>query len=213
MIKIVAISDTHGHQPTLPEGDVLIVAGDWSGCGTYQETRKFLKWMKEIRHRYDEIYVVPGNHDKIVEQEPKLIEQECDDIDVTLLINKEARYRAHSFYGHPYTPEFCNWAFMGDEEKLKLINDAIPDNIDVLITHGPAHYTLDKLPLRSSAPGTHCGDKSLRDAILRVQPQYHIFGHIHSNSGITKVGNTTIVNAAYLDDDYKTIHGHKVVYL
>ena len=44
-------------------------------------------------------------------------------------------------YGSPWQPEFYNWAFNlpRNGEEMKARWDAIPDNTDILITHGPAY--------------------------------------------------------------------------
>jgi hypothetical protein len=43
----------------------------------------------------------------------------------------------YKFYGSPYTPAFCEWAFQLNEtdaiEKWK----KIPEDTEILITHGP----------------------------------------------------------------------------
>jgi len=51
MPRLVAISDTHfmhKSMPALPEGDVLIHCGDWSGRGTLAELDEFVAWLKTL---------------------------------------------------------------------------------------------------------------------------------------------------------------------
>jgi hypothetical protein len=55
----------------------------------------------------------------------------------------------------------------------------IPDDTDVLITHGPPHGVLD-----AAMDGFLCGCEELLDAVTtRVKPRLHIFGHIHEGYG------------------------------
>lgn len=52
--------------------------------------------------------------------------------------------------------------------------------------------------------GKSVGCKILRDEILnRVKPKLMVFGHIHEDHGVTKIGNTTFVNAANCTVRYK----------
>lgn len=68
-MQIVAISDTHGKhldlQP-LPEGDVLIHAGDITRSGTKEQVVDFLQWFAEQKHIH-KIFIA-GNHDFFFEQ-------------------------------------------------------------------------------------------------------------------------------------------------
>ncbi len=49
------------------------------------------------------------------------------------------------FYGSPWQPTFHNWAFNLDRgEEIKKVWDKIPNDTDVLITHGPPFGILDK---------------------------------------------------------------------
>jgi Icc-related predicted phosphoesterase len=75
----------------------------------------------------------------------------------------------------------------------------IPENLDVLITHGPPFGILDQ-----TAPGeAHLGCEELRDAVERKKPRVHLFGHIHGGAGTFENEATRFVNAAYLNERYK----------
>ena len=47
MVKIVCISDTHNQhkQVEIPECDILIHAGDFTGRGTEHEIQDFAQWL------------------------------------------------------------------------------------------------------------------------------------------------------------------------
>jgi hypothetical protein len=93
-----------------------------------------------------------------------------------------------SFYGSPWSPEFCDWAFNAERgEQSRAIWSKIPDDVDILITHGPPHGILDYVP-RSKE---HCGCEELLKVVKeRVKPRLHIFGHIHETYG--KFTNTNL---------------------
>ena len=108
-------------------------------------------------------------------------------------------------WGSPWQPEFYNWAFNlprnGDELKAKW--DMIPDDIDILITHGPAWGILDDVEGRR---GYHLGCELLAERIKQIKPKIHICGHIHSGYGHYYDGHTHYFNAAVLNERYLYSH-------
>ena len=68
-MRIVAISDTHNrHQSlVLPEGDMLIHAGDVSSQGKQSQVEDFLKWFSKQDFKY-KIFIA-GNHDFFFEND------------------------------------------------------------------------------------------------------------------------------------------------
>ena len=46
-VRIVCLSDTHTHTLPVPDGDVLIHAGDLSNRGTKPELERTFKWIEE----------------------------------------------------------------------------------------------------------------------------------------------------------------------
>jgi Icc-related predicted phosphoesterase len=103
------------------------------------------------------------------------------------------------FWGSPVTPWFHNWAFNRIDDKINEHWDLIPNDINVLITHGPPYLTLDatKSGLRVGCPRLSNKIKDLTD--LKV----HVFGHIHEASGIVEKDGVTYVNASTLDLYYE----------
>ncbi len=202
-MNIVAIADTHGfhEQVTVPAGDVLIVAGDICPQGTLQDIKKFGAWLQEqpCKHKI----VVAGNHDKPFEVENdlarKLITKGMPGI--IYLQDNAVKIEQVKFYGSPWTPTFMSWYFMANrgaaiQEKWAMI----PENIDVLITHGPPATILD------SVRGLPLGCDDLLERILQINPQYHVFGHIHEGSGSTRKNGTTFINASICDGQYRPIN-------
>lgn len=213
-MKIVCISDTHGAKiKDLPKADLLIHTGDWSGQGTYKETRDFINWLQAIEHKFGKVICVPGNHDRWVESNQAQAKQEFKDSGFELLVYESTFYMGAIIYGHPMTPVFGNWAFMGTDGDRKLAADAIPLDTFILASHGPPLGFLDELAENGSNPGFKVGCAHLREAVDRVRPKLHVFGHIHEQSGVMALEKTLLVNASHMDEYYRPINGFKVVYL
>lgn len=198
-MQIVAISDTHGKHRDLniPDGDILIHAGDVTRGGTKEQVVDFLNWFTEQKHTH-KIFVA-GNHDFFFE--------ETDSKKIRRIIPKEIIYLNDSgiaingvkFWGSPITPWFNNWAFNRERgTEIKRHWDLIPNDTDVLITHGPPFGILDE-----TVYGKRTGCEELLLRVYQVKPQYHIFGHIHEDYGSFAEGETTFVNASVLDDWYE----------
>jgi len=118
-------------------------------------------------------------------------------------------------YGSPYQPEFGNFAFRlkrGTKDCEERWNQ-IPDDTDILMTHGPPLGFGDVakrgspglMALAGEPPTTiRCGCIELLKTVReRVQPKYHLYGHIHEDYGIRSDGTTTYINAAYAGDHHR----------
>ncbi|MGO1501447.1 MAG: hypothetical protein ACTHWH_09225 [Marinobacter sp.] len=67
----------------------------------------------------------------------------------------------------------------------------VPDNTDVLITHGPPKGIGDEAPL-----GFWCQNVGWVDLLQQLQLKAHIFGHIHEGYGEYTLGKTRLINAS-----------------
>lgn len=201
-MRIVALSDTHGlHEKVyVPEGDILIHAGDFMNYGTkVREVTDFISWF--ISQPHAEKILIAGNHDILIENEPwarTLIPP-----DVRYLQNSGTEIHGVRFWGSPYTPKFMDWAFMANPgEHIARIWSQIPKKTDVLITHGPPFGILDEM----EEPKQRVGCEELRKVVDQIKPKYHIFGHIHAGYGVEMSGETMFVNAAVCNEQYRPIN-------
>lgn len=199
-MQIVAISDTHGTHwdlQSLPDGDVLIHAGDVTRGGTKEQVIDFLKWFAEQKHAH-KIFVA-GNHDFFFEQADS-DEISCIIPDGIVYLNDSGvEIDGFKFWGSPITPWFNNWAFNRNRgSEIKKHWNLIPNDTDVLITHGPPFGILDE-----TVYGKRTGCEELLLRVYQVKPKFHIFGHIHEDYGIFMKGETSFVNASVLDDWYE----------
>lgn len=188
-IKLVAIADTHGHYPKLPEGDVLVHAGDGTMMGTEEEIRELDDWFSTLTFKH--IIYVPGNHDFLFEIENILR-------NAIVLINQQVVIDGIKFWGSPYCPTFGAWAFMKSDNELNTIWQCIPDDVNVLITHGPPRGMLDRTVAHATV-----GSLSLLDRVREVKPKYHIFGHIHEAYGNQYNRRTLFANVSIVNEYYK----------
>jgi len=200
-MKIFAISDTHGkhEQVQIPEGtDMLIHAGDFSNIKSasfnYNEVNLFLMWLQQQPVKYK--VIIAGNHDTSIESR-FITKKDFKDKGIIYLEHELIEIEGIKIFGSPYTPEFHNWAFNRKREKLGKIWDSIPDDIDVLITHGPPKGILDSAQ-RDNNNHEHAGCSALLKKVLKIQPKYMISGHIHDNQD-------NLNNGTFKLNEYKTI--------
>jgi Icc-related predicted phosphoesterase len=211
--KIVFISDTHnkhkhltskGMGNILGSGDILVHCGDSTSMGHKHEIEQFLKWFSNTD--FEHKIFIAGNHDFGFEEQTD-IDQEFKDLGVTYLFDNDITIDGIKFYGSPWQPEFYNWAFnLPRGEKLAEKWEKIPDDVDILITHGPAYGILDYAPI-----GGHVGCEELYRKIVEVKPKIHVCGHIHDSYGQKTIGGIEFLNASVLNDKYEYAHKPIVV--
>ena len=202
-MKLVCISDTHGYTPELPEGDVLIHCGDFNHNGNWDyNLAMFVHWFANQPHKHK--ILVPGNHDWVFDKY-YIESMELVDNKFEVLIDRGIEIDGVKFYGTPSQPVFYDWAFNHRAEVREQKYAAIPEGTDVVITHTPPAWKLDKVPRG------HVGCNLLAKHIERVKPKYHIFGHIHESYGRIVEDGIEYVNCAYCDDNYSPANKPVVV--
>ena len=188
-LTLVAMADTHMFHRDLavPDGDVLIHAGDMCRSGSLNELSIARDFLAALPHRHK--IVVAGNHDRAFENQP---EEARSLFESFVYLQDEARtIEGVKFYGSPWTPWFLDWAFnLPRGAPLAEKWAMIPGDTDVLITHGPPRGIGDHTGAVEGREG--CDHLLLR--VQEVAPKLHIFGHIHQDRGLWRVGPTTFVN-------------------
>lgn len=222
--KIHHISDTHAqHWDTIniPNGtDVLIHSGDATNYKDLAmnnvEWESFIDWYSSIPVLI-KIYV-PGNHDATCFHENKRVRNMCDKAEIVYLNKDSFSINGLNFWGDPTTPTFGSWYFTADRSKTPKHWDMIPEDTDILITHGPRKGILDL----STTGGIHqCGDIALGRRIDKLPNlKLHCFGHIHdssdaNNAGVREKHGIFYSNAAAVKDNEfnKGIHYHGNTFL
>jgi Icc-related predicted phosphoesterase len=205
-MKIVCISDTHGlhRQVGVPEGDMLLHAGDVSKRGKEHEIKEFNDWLGELPHQHK--VIIAGNHDFFFEQEPKLAESLITN--AIYLNDSVLEINGLKIWGSPISPWYHDWAFNRKRgADIKKHWDLIPEGIDILITHGPPFGILDY-----TVTGHTVGCEELTKAIERVKPKIHLFGHIHEGYGQVQTEHTLYINASNLDLNYRAVNKAVVIH-
>ncbi|SCO77617.1 related to phosphoesterases [Fusarium oxysporum] len=180
-ISVVCISDTHNSQPHLPFGDILIHAGDLTQSGSLGELKATIAWLNSQPHTHK--VVVAGNHDLLLDQGcdrrgQAAAEGECLDWGDCIYLENETTTvtcdsgRSLKIYGCPLSPRHGNWSFQYPRSK-DVWSGTVPNDIDVLVTHGPPFAHLD----------LNLGCYYLLQALWRTRPLLHVFGHVHEGYG------------------------------
>lgn len=160
--EIFAFSDTHGNHRHLrvPEdADIIICAGDaveddLKG-GEYDD---FIAWFSSLPAKWK--IFVPGNHELSFDL------NQADDIvkqfeEAGIIVLQDA-------------VEDCGGVVIGTISKdSRIADEDIPNDIDILVTHWPPYGILDN----------DLGSLDILNFVLKAQPKWHLFGHIHETEG------------------------------
>lgn len=217
MTKVVAVSDLHGRRPTIPECDLLLIAGDVcpDHCHAphYQKSwldLEFREWLEAqpAGHRV----MTWGNHD-IVAQDPahKVRRLPCH-----VLVDESVTIDGLKIYGMPWQRSFgTGWAFNLDSPELDEKAAAIPEDTDIIISHGPPHGYGDAAP-RGFGEWERTGSLGLLYRIVQIKPKLVVFGHIHEGRGVYRLDETDeciLVNASLLGPGNKPMYEPIVIEL
>ena len=155
-MRIVALSDLHGHLPEIPQCDLLIIAGDvcpdrfgpflaihdpdqqksWFDrnvrpwLASAPATHKILTW---------------GNHDWCGQASSFYSDSpaQVSTGDLQILVDEATTVPTSdgpiSVWGTPWSNQFMNWAFMKTPAELKAVYAQIPDGIDIMVSHQPPY--------------------------------------------------------------------------
>ena len=190
-MRIVAFSDTEGshRQLEVPDGDILVFAGDMSRQGSTRSIADFNSWLGRLSH--PEKVVVAGNHDTLFERNPgvgRLLLSGC-----RYLQDEAAEIAGLKFWGSPWQPWFHDWAFnLPRGEKLAEKWAMIPEDTEILVTHGPP------FGIKDDTGQGRAGCEDLRKRVAQLPKlKLHIFGHIHESPGVFREGGVVFANVSW----------------
>ena len=205
-MRICFISDTHKHHNCMkfdiPECDLLIHAGDICGSGySLKSVNQFLYWYDSLVQAKNKI-LVAGNHDRVFENIPDRVQEVISKYNNVIYLQDECVViDGVKIYGSPWQPAFCNWAFNLERNGNELFEkwNNIPQDTDILVTHGPPKYILD----HCKYGGDHAGCGILRSQIFdRLNLRIHHFGHIHECYGTKYEQGVLFVNSSICTLNY-----------
>lgn len=198
MCRIACISDLHSFLPEVPECDMVLIAGDITWHSSLIRASRWLeddfgRWAKNLGVP---IYITPGNHDEVFQQKwlPVILPH-----NVHLLIDRWVidRKSGLSIFGSPWTKTFNNWYFMKDQMDLEDHFNRVVPAVDIYVTHSPPYGYGDM------GEDGHTGSNALLYRIEQYHPKLAIWGHLHSNHGQWRIGETLACNVSLIDEDYK----------
>jgi Icc-related predicted phosphoesterase len=170
--------------------------------GYEHEIREFCKWFNNIDNYTHKVFIA-GNHDWGFQNNVEIVKEILDFYENITYLQDNSTLLGEdmvSVYGSPWQPEFYNWAFNLPRQGVELKEkwDNIPNNTDILITHGPAYGYVDKVIGRTE----NLGCELLTERIKELKPKIHVCGHIHTGYGYTFDGDTHYINASVLNESY-----------
>lgn len=206
-MRIVAISDLHGYLPaTVPRCDLLVIAGDvcpdFEGSGNRARAKAlrvseqqadwlqsaFAPWISRLPAAA--AVMCWGNHDYVGEELPT----DLLNLPVVLLTDNSCLIQGLTVYGTPWTTFAPTmWAFDVTADQVAARSLAIPSDVDILVSHGPALGVLD-----ATLSGERAGSPALLEATKRIEPRLHLFGHIHEARGVQGFSyNVSLLDVRY----------------
>ncbi|HEY0254326.1 MAG TPA: metallophosphatase domain-containing protein [Kofleriaceae bacterium] len=190
-MRIVAVADTHLFHENgylVPDGDMLIHAGDLCRRGTLEELAVACAWLRALPHATK--VVVAGNHDWAFIREPAEARSMLQDVGAIYLEDSGTMLGGLRFWGSPWQPAYNDWAFnLPRGAPLAERWSLIPDGLDVLVTHCPPAGIGDTTEM---AGRQGCAD--LRARVAVIEPRLQLFGHIHNDGGAWREGTTQFAN-------------------
>lgn len=213
VVRVVCLADTHDLQGQfridVPDGDILVHAGDLTNGGTFLELARSLGWLGTLPHRHK--IVVAGNHDLLFESDPTLAKSLVDCAGgIVYLLDREIEVEGLRIYGSPWTPRFYGAFNLDRGEPLSRAWSRIPKGLDVLVTHGPPLGVFDL-----TSDDEHAGCEDLLWRVREARPGYHVFGHIHEHNGEYEDEETgvTFMNVSVANERLDRVRPARVITL
>jgi len=187
------------------------------------EIMKAGNWFREYPAEFK--VIIAGNHDFGFEKDRSFAEVNLThtilghkDESIIYLQDSAVMLNGVKFYGSPWQPWFYDWAFNAWRgADIRKHWDKIPNDTQVLITHGPAFGICDKVygyspgMDESEANYGHAGCKDLLSQIEKIKPLIHISGHLHQGRGNSVINGVHYYKSTVVNEKYKVVHEPFVV--
>jgi len=198
MTLVCAVSDLHGYLPNIPDCDICVIGGDIVAMGAANTPEeevamyvRFGHWLTGLVRRGIIPIGIAGNHDFVLEEH----ENFARSLPWIYLCDEGVEVKGLTFWGVPWTPWYGGWAFNAPEvdpgeEFLRDKFDAVPDDCDVIISHGPPAGIRDRIGRKN------VGSSALNRRIQQIMPRLVVFGHIHHEYGVEQIEGVTCANVS-----------------
>lgn len=226
-MRIVALSDQHGHLPEIPPCDLLIIAGDVcpDGFGSHfarDAPERQKAWFDHTLRSWvarapaARTILTWGNHDWCGQL--CTFEDSASATALTIVVDTavsvpdgSAAGGAISVWASPWSNQFGDWAFMKAPAKLAPVYATIPAGIDILVSHQSPFGYGDRCTDFASGRIVSVGSRELLAAIDRLKPKIVVCGHIHEGYGQFERNSTRIYNVSVVDEYYQLVRGPTVI--
>ena len=197
-VRLLHMSDTHMILNSemvnlLPSADILLHTGDFTNQGTTEEIIGFNQLLGEIAHKYPIRVIIFGNHDCYRYQANFNQMKQLLPNATHILAHEQVELYGIKIYGCPWWFGH-SWDYTTSLKQAPQTNfDKIPENFDILMTHGPPFGVMD---CADGVPNNFSGSEELLAVVKSQKPKCHLFGHIHEQYGFVKTSDTLFVNSA-----------------
>lgn len=229
-MTLLHISDTHTLHEQIPNtvlalADVIVHSGDTThgfddrkNMETEHNKKKFiefLEWFSSTTKKETRKILSPGNHDLFIARKTKEARKLCESYGVELLIEESTEVGGKLLYASPYVPTFGEWVFMKSRGNIHKAWQKIPEDVEILVTHGPPKGILDLAIDKETSRVKQVGCSSLTNKVNNLKKlRLHLFGHVHDNLGCLNQGvfvraGVIFANSAcksHRGDRYKLTH-------
>ncbi len=188
-MDILAFVDLHGNDKALREiknkakkADMLVCAGDIS---IFENNLDLL--LRELSALDKKVLIIPGNHEDSTDINQLIkVHNNIMNIHKKSFVTENYLFLGYGGAGFSMVDsEFDKLSKKFEKEVRKFIDKKV-----ILVTHAPPYKTKIDRVMNDS-----CGNKSIKNFILKVKPDLVISGHLHETAGKEDdIGKTKIIN-------------------
>lgn len=212
-MRVAVTSDWHGYiPPEIPDCDLVLFAGDMGIGETFSHDPEVLvvdwnNWMVD----QPPMVAVAGNHD--FENQVKIMRF----LPWQYLEDEMVEVEGLKIWGSPWSNPFgYGWAFNMEEEDQVELFKQIPDDVDIIISHGPPKGLRDTVSYFDGLAWVNkgVGSDALRQRMEQLENLKLVAcGHIHPQYGLQKKWGHTVINGSLCNNQYKPVNKPIVIEL